>query len=1698
MPKLPRKRRVIQAVTPLQKKTRSAKQPAVKAGSSPVKKQRQKKLLKQAAEMSMDATSDFVEDTYSVGGQLPAGRKEEIYARAIEITSKMPHPWNITFPKNIDLALREIAAQMNEDESTALNAEVLVGYEFTQLALEMYPNIRHRTTYDGTDKEVEFADGGDVTDFSKAISASSRFKPRETIFFHPPVIGPNGSKLTAYTWAYEWTQLPNHEGEMVDKRVSDWTQAELSAETGRNIVHQYDVTSPDGTVKTMSSESVPIALGYTDYKQMKSLPNLTTAAKTLAKQKMKLGILEQQSEEYEAAKENIKKAGYPEIIKEKETDTERGDVRIVWRMGDQSVWEYSYGENPHFGIKPSEERLDALQSGYVTKELTKLGFPYSNHYSTDMYDLKRRIARQERKIEQILKAETLAEGGSFASGGMIKQDNDELYKKWKQLVNMTSSELEKFYDSEQGKKAGLSKEKADDLGISYGRESARWIMKMKDTPKSEWTSEMWKWAGKQVAFISRMKGNSGPLVDDNGEKTRKHTSLLIWGHNPAKKMADGGELDDLQQPDKPAYLMTKDEYLEKVVPLLKEYKVFLKKNNHFVKSGYGSMLMFSLPELLDAYRNKISIARHPYNFSEPLKNNYSGFRSEEQLVRETSNHINKNDGTVEVSQEIIDQKNDLQDRLIDLFGKAYLESSQLSEPDNMKSNKRVIKYCIDYDVYATMLEKNIISIEELEKVAASAEVKLPKKLYDPKYVGNKLKQDELNKVIEKLPMANRAVMLAMMEDIKTYLKPYEEKIFDREKARYVRVIEKLLAKEEVSEAELSGSISFWHKILKYEKRASKNVARTVTRKSTGHSYDVNESITVYYGPSLLPNYETELDNEIRLYIEALRLGLVTSITENFTKISKPIEKIDKLDVSLGAKGFQGEFRFHFKDGGQFDFRTQAIGAGGENIQVFHYRYITDFLRARTADGKEIGNPSLTTILLNFADADELKANTDPFERLKNATTNEQVRDIVYDELKKKSYKYTRAIKRQSKDDFGISFTLNRYDKVKGQVYNHGFYLRNDEPIERLREKALVILKEAGVQPSEQKMEEGGVLVEKKSKSNLTPEQQELVRTPAFKTWFGDWENDPENASKVVDENGEPLIVYHGTEREFTIYSNDKQPNTMGKSVGYYFTPQKGTARSYSFNQNYHAVFLNVRNLVKLERFSNDDDFIKLLGNDLLKATGLPDRAQSWFFFKDGEAYRDWKFDNVGTTVKNLSIQKGIDGYTFPERDYTTYVVFNPEQIKLADGTNTTFDPNNPDIRFADGGAVLEKPFEKWFLESKVVDKKGNPLVVYHGSPDLRHVKNEGVFKTRYEQNDMSSDVNAYFFTDSLSKAKSYADETRAFDYQNAEAGVLSCYLSLQNPLVLNAYNEVWRKFEIEIDDLTLKGTREIIKYAFDKGYDGVIVKNVRDYYNNNDNRSANSAANMYVAFQSNQIKLADGTNTTFDPNNPDIRYDDGGELDDRKAAILQAQPTDYVNVYHATASKHPVMENGLKMTSGKNKANNNSQAGYVYVSIYPAAALGYAKMHYPNEPVTIYEIKIPKNKLLPDTGAIKSFAAFNPHVKNTLADSISNFGLARILGNVQPYSLRPYGGSDIDQTMEQGGEINNPNMKVFNNNVKIGDKFSYGKHHKAEVVDILKHWSTKENDWTEDVTYVAKMLTGFATNHFDVPKASIVRNRIED
>lgn len=74
-------------------------------------------------------------------------------------------------------------------------------------------------------------------------------------------------------------------------------------------------------------------------------------------------------------------------------------------------------------------------------------------------------------------------------------------------------------------------------------------------------------------------------------------------------------------------------------------------------------------------------------------------------------------------------------------------------------------------------------------------------------------------------------------------------------------------------------------------------------------------------------------------------------------------------------------------------------------------------------------------------------------------------------------------------------------------------------------------------------------------TNLDERQWLQVRLRSFKRWFGDWENDPKNASKVVDENGEPMVVYHGTPNPgFT---------TFGRTVSGIYFADEDTASWYS-------------------------------------------------------------------------------------------------------------------------------------------------------------------------------------------------------------------------------------------------------------------------------------------------------------------------------------------------------------------------------------------------------------------------------------------------------------------------------------------------------------------------------------------------------
>lgn len=190
--------------------------------------------------------------------------------------------------------------------------------------------------------------------------------------------------------------------------------------------------------------------------------------------------------------------------------------------------------------------------------------------------------------------------------------------------------------------------------------------------------------------------------------------------------------------------------------------------------------------------------------------------------------------------------------------------------------------------------------------------------------------------------------------------------------------------------------------------------------------------------------------------------------------------------------------------------------------------------------------------------------------------------------------------------------------------------------------------------------DGGLIAPNGKKSNLTAEQYKLVRTKAFKDWFGDWENDPANASKVVDENGEPLVVYHGTFREFNVFE-------WSKDGGFYFTEFSRIAEMYSISVQEG----------KLTKTPNENPIV-------LKC-----------FLNFRNPLRERIYGVVGKNKRliNVATKKGYDSLIISGGQdlggyYDQYVAIQPNQIKLADGSNKTFDGSNPDIRFDDGGKLF--------------------------------------------------------------------------------------------------------------------------------------------------------------------------------------------------------------------------------------------------------------------------------------------------------------------------------------------------------------------------------------------------------------------------
>lgn len=277
------------------------------------------------------------------------------------------------------------------------------------------------------------------------------------------------------------------------------------------------------------------------------------------------------------------------------------------------------------------------------------------------------------------------------------------------------------------------------------------------------------------------------------------------------------------------------------------------------------------------------------------------------------------------------------------------------------------------------------------------------------------------------------------------------------------------------------------------------------------------------------------------------------------------------------------------------------------------------------------------------------------------------------------------------------------------------------------------------------------------KTKLNAEQWVTVRTTNFKNWFGDWENDPDNASKVVDENGEPMVVWHGRSAEFNTFEKKEGVRfIMGiedrvKSEGFFFSPDKGLAEEFASNSYRHRggkpnvvpCFLNIRRPMDLTGEDYDRIYEDVTGWEYM--VGMDTQDNLWGIMDE---------EGMAEKIK----EKGYDGAIFVEEvddsyepTKISYCALDANQIKSAENNNGDFSADNNDIRFSLRYDKFEHELNQWKKDNNLPKDAKRPTIpqrnVGESAVDfLRRVdeyrKQMALWKTAptYEQHLLSDDT----------------------------------------------------------------------------------------------------------------------------------------------------------------------------------------------------------------------------------------------------------------------------------------------------------------------------------------------------------------------
>ena len=220
-------------------------------------------------------------------------------------------------------------------------------------------------------------------------------------------------------------------------------------------------------------------------------------------------------------------------------------------------------------------------------------------------------------------------------------------------------------------------------------------------------------------------------------------------------------------------------------------------------------------------------------------------------------------------------------------------------------------------------------------------------------------------------------------------------------------------------------------------------------------------------------------------------------------------------------------------------------------------------------------------------------------------------------------------------------------------------------------------------------------------SPVKGEFKKQTETLQFKEWFG--------KSKVVDEEGKPLVVYHGSTADFTEFSY-KFVNRNGQADGrgFYFTDNRSFAEGYQNKDGkLFEVYLSIQKPLNpdkltitkaelrkiLDAIDPSGDYMANYAEDDRGYPGAAWRAKA--LNRTVNAIYDSSENNAdilaelygsfggGEVLAEVRKVSGYDGFIKKDQNGNMiYIAFEPGQIKSATDNIGTYDRNNPDIRFS--------------------------------------------------------------------------------------------------------------------------------------------------------------------------------------------------------------------------------------------------------------------------------------------------------------------------------------------------------------------------------------------------------------------------------